>query len=304
MIHLFHKHTSMTTQLETKLTIPKKQPLHNAKVLFSEDSLMAKKAFLNLLFCLFSKDKSEQAQWEKEHITWTPKGREAIALFQESIREKKTFDLVILDNQLTDEIKGQQVATKLRRLGYKGPLLMLTSADPRELQAPQPTHKDGAVALAITTAIKSSEHYEFQPLENDAQSASEVTYFPAYFLGKPCKKDLLRHLLAEHFELTIKPRTDSIDEHPIRSVLNTYIQDAKEAETGVLIENTCLENLEKFKQFLLTSLSAPSIMQPPIHIDYGNITRKNPERHMIACALELLMRTIPETNDPAFSEHP
>ena len=183
---------------------------------------------------------------------------------------------------------------------------MITSAGPTELQEPHPTPSNGTFSLTLTTALPNtgSDSYHLSRLNEDSITAPDVTQFPAYFLGKPCKKDLLRHLLAEHFELTIKPRTDSIDEHPIRSVLNTYIQDAKEAETGVLIENTCLENLEKFKQFLLTSLSAPSIMQPPIHIDYGNIPRKNPERHMIACALELLMRTIPETNDPAFSEHP
>jgi CheY-like chemotaxis protein len=337
---LFHKHISLQSPREPLVAAPPKKPLKHARILFAEDSLSQKKTFLKTLSGLLSDDKEGLSIWEKNCVTWTPNGREAISLFRNAITENKFFDLVILDNQLEDSTTGQRVAIKLRRLGYTGPLLMLTSADPRDLCTPQAT-PDGSFALALTTAMPSvdSDSYELHPLIQDALISSDITPIPAYFSAKPCDKKKLRHILAEHFDLSVKPRTDSIDEHPIRSQLNNFFKEATNPESGVLIEKDALENLVKFKTFLLQNRSpvamlpnAPNVQlldqcgvtelpkqvekgaadgvcsnsavfSKRTFIDYAQIPQKDPERHMIACAFNTLMTTIPETQDATYAEN-
>lgn len=260
-----------------------KPDIRSAKILLAEDQPIPKKLLLKRLFELFQRDGDDPTIWENTHVTWVQHGHEAIDQINTD-----TFDLILLDNQLLDDISGFDIAIYLRRHGYTTPIVLITSSDPREFT-------DKSPGLSLHYAHKSEEAYHLTVIESRT-SKPDAEIYTAYFSSKPCNADVLKCILKENFEFPhMMPPGESdgvTPPHFCWENIRYALAVSQNPETGFLEEEKGIIQLRLFHHFLTTRF--PENTSHPLEVSYGHIPQTNPKRHMVASTFNLLLTLIPK----------
>ena len=270
--------------LELSITgVSYKPDIRSARILLAEDQPSSKKILLKTLFGLFKQISTDLAEWERTHVTWVQHGADALTAF-----ENNTYDLILLDNQLLDAVSGFDVAIHLRHGGYTGPIVFITSADPK-------SHID---KLALQHVQEHAGIYILTPIE----ATAETERYPAYFSSKPCSASVLKCILSQDFAFPLSIKRSDSDcfdtKNSTWESLNSALTLSKNTETGLLDEEIGLTQLRLFHDFLTTRFPDHRLVCPLLDIGYGHIPQEDAKRHLVTSTFMLLLRTIPKQDEP------
>ena len=171
----------------TSAVVPSILPnFFDARILIIEDEPICLKMLSRSISEIAGIENKAHAAWQSAHIHSRDTGEAALEMLTSADRP---FDILFIDNTLKGKLMGFEVAVQLRERGYNGPIVMVTSAEPEELNG-----------LKLTEVIQNESGLRLKTVSRDrcGSTITELTH-EAYLVPKGAGKRSLETIIKEHF---------------------------------------------------------------------------------------------------------